>query len=140
MKAGDIIFVRGDSLISRLVKLVDKGSFSHVAIAVSETEVIEANWNMKSSVVKFHYEDYEIVELNLTDNQRKQVPVVASSLVGKWYDYIQVIAYIFQSRINNPRQLICSELVYNILYSIDYMKDPNLVDIKPNELYHILKG
>jgi Permuted papain-like amidase enzyme, YaeF/YiiX, C92 family len=138
MKAGDVIFVRGTSIISRLVRFFDKGKFSHVAIAISETEVIETNWNMRSKIVKFHYEDYEIVSLNLTDSQRDRIPAIASRLEGKLYDYLQVIGYIFKSRLNNPRHLICSELVYNILSEVGYNHDELTRDITPNELYAIL--
>lgn len=138
MRAGDIIFVQGSSPISRLVRLFDKGKFSHVAIAVSETHVIETNWNMKSKIVEFHYEDFELVRLQLSDNQRKIVPAVALKYEGKWYDYLQIISYIFQSRLNNPRHLICSELVYNILSEVGYVEDGLSIDVTPNELYKIL--
>lgn len=138
MKAGDIVFVRGTSIISKIIRLFDKGKFSHVAIAISETHVIETNWNMRSKIVEFYYEDYEVVSLALTDSQRQRVPVIASKFVGKWYDYIQVIGYIFNSRLNNPRHLICSELVYNILSEVGYINDEKLRDITPNELYKIL--
>lgn len=138
MRAGDIVFVRGTSLISKLVRMIDKGEFSHVAIAVSDTQVIEANWYMRSKIVTFHYEDFEIVRLNLTDNQVTQIPLVAKKFEGKMYDYLQVLSYLFKGRINNPRHLICSELVYNILSEVGYINDDSLRDIKPNELYKIL--
>lgn len=138
MKAGDIIFVRGNSLISKLVRLFDNGRFSHVAIAVSETQVIETNWNMRSKIVDFHYKDYEIVTLDLTESQRRHVPFIANKYTGRLYDYLQVISYIFNSRLNNPRHLICSELVYNILSEVGYVKDDSLRDATPNELYTVL--
>lgn len=140
MKAGDIVFVRGTSIISKIVRFFDKGKFSHVAIAVNENEVIESNWNMRSKIVKFHYKDYELTHLNLTDLQRQRIPVIAKKYEGKWYDYLQVISYIFTSRLNNPRHLICSELVYNILSEVGYVNDKLDMDITPNELYEILNG
>jgi hypothetical protein len=140
MKAGDIIFVRGDSLLSKIIRFFDEGIFSHVAIAVSETEVIEANWNMKSNIVPFHYDNYEIVSLDLTNVQRSNVKKEASKLEGRWYDYIQIIGYMFNRRINNPRNLICSELVYLILSRIDFIDDKNIRECTPNELYRYLKG
>jgi hypothetical protein len=138
LRAGDIVFIRGTSFISRIVRLFDKGKFSHVAIAVSDSEVIETNWNMKSKIVPFHYEDYEIIPLDMTANQRRRIPVVAKMYEGRMYDYLQVIAYIFKGRLNNPRHLICSELVYNILSEVGYMNDESLRDITPNELYALL--
>lgn len=138
MRSGDVIFVRGTSLISRLILFFDKGNFSHVAIAVSDNEVIETNWNMKSKIVKFHYTDYEVVLTSLTGVQRKYIPIVARGYEGRLYDYIQVIGLIFRSRLNSPRQLICSELVYNILTEVGYLNNESLKDVTPNELYIVL--
>ncbi|WP_353856790.1 hypothetical protein [Bacillus sp. Bos-x628] len=138
MQAGDIVFVRGNSLVSRLVLLIDRGRFSHVAIAVSDSDVIETNWNMQSKVVPFHYDDYEIVTIELKGNQRRRIPIVAKRYEGRMYDYLQVLAYIFKGRLNNPRHLICSELVYNILSEVGYIHDECLRDITPNELYTLL--
>lgn len=140
MRKGDVVFVRGTGIISKLVRLFDKGSFSHVAIAVSDTEVIETNWNMRSKIVEFHYEDYEIVEIDLAKIQRSYVPVVARRYEGLRYDYIQIISFMFKGRLNNPRHLICSELVYHILKDIRFIHDESLRDATPNELYEILKS
>lgn len=139
MRAGDVIFVRGAGLVSKLVLLFDKGSFSHVAIAVSESEVLETNWNMKSKIVKFHYTDYEEIDLLLSDNQRKNISMISIKYEGKMYDYLQILSYVLRRRLNNPRHLICSELVYSLLREIEYIKDESLKDSTPNELYEILK-
>lgn len=138
VRAGDIIFVRGTSFISKLVRLFDGGSYSHVAIAVSSSHVIETNWYMKSKIVEFNYEDYDIVSLALTDSQRQQVPLVASKLEGIMYDYQLILGYIFKRQLNNPRHLICSELVYLLLHRIGYVQDEAVRDITPNELYKYL--
>lgn len=135
MKAGDIVFVRGNSIVSKMVRLFDKGRFSHVAIAVSATHVIETNWNMTSKIVEFKYTDFEVVRIDLTDSQRSRVPAVAKVLEGRMYDYLQVLAIIFKSRVNNPRYFICSELVYYVLKDIGYFTDDTLRDATPNELY-----
>lgn len=138
MKAGDVIFVRGTSVISKIVRLFDRGQFSHVAIAVSDSEVIETNWNMRSKIVPFHYKDYEVVSLNLSDSQRTHIKNIASQYQGKLYDYLQVISFLFWGRLNNPRHLICSELVFNLLYDVGYLTDESLRDCTPNELYETL--
>jgi len=135
MKAGDIVFVRGNSIVSKVIRLFDKGRFSHVAIAVSDTHVLETNWNMTSRIVEFSYTDFELVRLELTDEQRRRVPAIAKSLEGRMYDYLQVLAFIFKSRLNNPRYFICSELVYYVLSHIGYPMTEGLEDATPNELY-----
>lgn len=140
MKAGDLVFVRGTSLISRLIRLFDKGEFSHVAVAVSETEIIEINWNMKSKIVPFHYDNYEIVDLKLTDSERKHVSAYSKGLTGIWYDYTQILGYlIMNNKFNNPRYLICSELAYTILFEINRLPKGSNKDVTPNGLYKLLK-
>lgn len=138
MRAGDVVFVRGNSIISKLIRLFDKGRFSHVAIAVSDTHVIETNWNMKSRIVEFKYKDFELVRLPLTEDQRIRVAVEAKMLEGVPYDYIQILFLMFSSRLNNPRHFICSELVYTVLRNVGYLNDTSLRDSTPNELYKAL--
>jgi Permuted papain-like amidase enzyme, YaeF/YiiX, C92 family len=138
MKPGDIVFVRSNTLLSKIIRFFDRGAFSHVAIAVSDKQVIEANWYMRTRIVDFHYTDYEIVSLPLTVRQRRVLPIYAARYVGQWYDYLQIVALLFNSRLNNPKHLICSELVFNVLYDIRYLKDESLRDCTPNELYNIL--
>lgn len=138
MKAGDLIFVKGDSIISKAIRLFDKGRFSHVAIAVSDTHVLETNWNMKSRIVECSYTDFEVVSLPLTEDQRIRIVVEAKLLEGVPYDYIQILFLMFSSRLNNPRHFICSELVYTVLKNVGYQIDNSLRDSTPNELYGAL--
>jgi hypothetical protein len=143
MKAGDIIFVRGDSPLSSIIKFFDRGDFSHVAIAVSENEIFEAQYYMRASITEMNYKDYEIVSLNLTNKEVEKLVVICNMLQGKWYDYLQAISYIFKyyfksGIVNNPNNLICSEALGLILFVLD--KTPILdTNITPNELYDLLK-
>lgn len=140
MQIGDILFVRGKSPISKVIKLVDKGEFSHVSIAVSETHILEAQYFTKSRITPIYFDDYEIIRLDLTERERIDVLKLAINLVGKWYDYIQILGYVLKHRINNPNSLICSELVANLLYSLGKVSDSNeLRNATPNELYYLLK-
>lgn len=58
MRAGDIIFVRGDSIISTAIKLLDKGKFTHVAMAVSLTHILEAQYFATVRITPFYFKDY----------------------------------------------------------------------------------
>lgn len=149
MKAGDIIFVRGNSPLSKIVRFFDKGRFSHVAIAVSETHVLEANWNMRTRIREMKYEDYEIVDLHLDEEERDQIVHEGIQMIGRWYDYSQIIWYVFaklftlkgRNKLNNPKNLICSELVFYLLFIVGRLEsNKNLnADITPNQLYKNLK-
>jgi translation initiation factor 2B subunit (eIF-2B alpha/beta/delta family) len=147
MKAGDIIFVRGKSPISKLIQYFDKGSFSHVAICLSNNAILEAQYFTKSRIVPFYFKNYEIVDLGLSETQRERVLELGLNLMGHYYDYIQVFSYFLRGVLNkelkiynSPNNYICSELIDIILTDIGVIsKNKYLGNITPNELYKYLK-
>jgi hypothetical protein len=147
MKSGDIIFVRDNSLISKLIRLIDHGKFSHVAIAVSDSDILEAQYNTKTRITPFYFTDYEIVDLGLSDEKMKRVAELAPKLVGYKYDFLEIVTIFVRNvfdrkfRIfNSPKAYICSELVEFVLSDIGVIpKDKDLRNITPNELYDYLK-
>lgn len=153
MKEGDIIFVRGKSIKSHIVRLFDKGRFSHVAVCVSEDTILEANFFTKSHIITFDesiYSDIEVIDLGLTDEQRCMVTEVAKEYIGKDYDYAQLFGYALEkifhckkSLFNNPNNLICSELVFHILDRLGILEDLQIgsegADLTPNQLYDLVK-
>lgn len=136
MKAGDILFVRGHSPISRAIRLFDSGEFTHVAIAVSDTHILEAQYFTKTRITPIYFNDYEVVRLDLPEHELLKNSI---QLVGRWYDYLQIVGYMIKHRRNNPNNLICSELVATILYRLEKVEDYSKVkDLTPNELYQYL--
>jgi hypothetical protein len=146
MQTGDIIFVRGHNWISNAIKVFDKGQFSHVAIAVSSTHIFEAQGNTKTRIVKMNYKDYEIVRLPMTEKERQQVIAITNHMLNIDYDYMQIAGIVFNDLFgssrkifNNPRLLICSEAVDDILSQLnrkDFVSWNR--DITPNELFEQL--
>lgn len=135
MQAGDIIFVRGNSLLSSIIKHFDNGEFTHVAIALDDKHVIEADCFKRVSIAHLKYDDYEIVSLPV---DAFFIAEKAFSYIGKRYDYIQIFSYMSRKFfktgvINDPSALICSELVADIL------EMPVLINSTPNELYKAIK-
>lgn len=144
-QAGDIVFVRGNSLISKLIRLFDKGRFSHVAIFVSETHIIEAEYNTKVRIVPFSYKDYEIVHLNLARYEQSHIKRLARRFIGKQYDYVQIFRLLIELRFglklfsrNTPKQVVCSELVGYFLEELGKV-DKGTANLAPNQLYDLLK-
>jgi uncharacterized protein YycO len=153
ISAGDIIFVRNNNwFTTNLITFFDKGRFSHVAIAVSDTHVVEAQWGTKVRIIPFYYgqDEYAVVDLGLTQEEREKVSDIALTMTGKWYDYPQLFGYAFKKILgkkngrnifNNPNNWICSELVYYMLVSIGKIKqEDTLNDLTPNQLYNFLKN
>jgi hypothetical protein len=156
MKPGDIIFVQGKSVLSRLIRYFDKGKFSHVAVAISPTEVLEADIFIKSKIRPFNKDDYsliEVIDLGLTEEQRRMMPDIAKEYVGLDYDYPQIFWYAIRrifgfkgkNPLNNPNNLICSELVFHVLDRLGILSELGIdgdyrgIDLTPNELYDLVK-
>lgn len=148
MKCGNIVFVRGTDILSKIIEHFD-GKFSHVFLCLSDNVILEAQFRAKSNIVPFHYQntEYEVIDLNLTRSQKARIQELALSLVGKNYDYIQILSYLIRDTIdkdfkilNNPNNLICSEVIEIILQDIGIIpNDKKLRDMTPNELFRYLK-
>lgn len=157
MKKGDIIFVKGKGLLSKLVSFIDgKSDFSHCAIAISNHQVVEANYDTKVAIRHFdetRYSRIEVIPIRASRVEREEIVDTALSYVGRRYDYTQIFGYLFnyiikkkkKNRFNNPNNLICSELVFLVLEEIGVLSDLNIEDtaffggdLTPSQLYDLV--
>jgi hypothetical protein len=144
MKAGDLIFVRTKGVLPTLIRFFDKGRFSHVAIAYSETQILEVDFDTSVRIVENPYDDIEVVSIPLKDITLLET--FGKKYIGKKYDYAQifriwlrlVFGFKWLNRFNNPREVICSELAgeYLITIGLAYKGEELLA---PNELYKDIK-
>lgn len=154
MKAGNLVFVRSSGFIPDAIRYFDPGKWNHVALAVSPNQIAEADVNMLSKIDPFNpgiYEEYEIVDLGLTQEEVSRILVSSKNYLGRKYDNWQIGWYVvkhflklkFNDPFNNPNNLICSELVFDVLDKAGIFKDLNInggsIDITPNELYDLVK-
>lgn len=141
LKVGDVIFVRGNSLLSKGIRYFDAGEFTHVSIAVSNTHIIEAQRFTDVRIVPIYFDDYEIVPMGL-DNESDEVAHWAISECGKNYDYMQILSYVldkfFKTGVwNNPNDVICSELVIKMMLHFGMINEIER-DMTPNQLYRFM--
>jgi hypothetical protein len=157
MKCGDVIFVQGKGLLPWLIRLFDRGKFSHVCIAMNATDVIEAQYNELVSIKPFDkslYKYKEVIDLGLTQDQKSAVYQASLKLIGRRYDCLQDLWYVLKdvfhlrgvNFLNNKEDMICSELVYTILDVTGIWEELNVrecsvrgVDLTPNQLYDLVK-
>lgn len=142
MRTGDLVFIKGRSPISKLILYFDKGKWSHCAVAVSDTEIIEAQYFTRVKISKLEkYEEYEVVPMNLFPFEQEKIIAISRTLEGQWYDYRQIMYHVLKNAFkvdkgpfwNNPNALICSELVYILFRAVDRIYGDAY--ITPNELY-----
>jgi hypothetical protein len=150
MNIGSIIFVRGKTPLSKAIKYFDNGEFSHVAISVTKngSHILEAQYFTSVRVVPFYFDDYEVVSIGLTEEERCKLVQLGLQMVGKYYDYKTILWYVLENLFNldrkqiwnNPNNLICSELIDMLLFALNKIpEDEYLGDKTPNELYRYLK-
>lgn len=146
-ECGDIIFVRGNSPFSFLIQLFD-GSFSHCCIALSSDRIIESQRFTKTTIVEFDYDNYEVVHMTLTEDQKYMLLKLSVQFVSKEYDYEKIWGYVLRkvfgsterNLYNNRDKLLCSELCEVLLYGVGKLSiDENFGDKSPAELYGYLK-
>ena len=139
MQAGDIIFVKGRTPMSALIRLFDPGEFSHVAMAVSKTHILEAQYGTRTRIVPFRFkmEDCKIIDLGLPPKDRRTIETNSIYYVGKKYDYLQAIYLGFKKGYDNTNNMICTEVIHELLKESGYMCCPH--DMTPNELYRFFK-
>lgn len=149
MKAGDVVFLKPTGFIGWAITKIDGGPFSHVAIAVSETHIVEAQYHTKSRIwPAYTGRSVTVMDLGLSDLQRNMIVHNAIAITGKWYDYRLLFHYFFTNALkfrfkaiwNSQNNLICSELVAGLLLSVDWEGAEGLVDknITPRELFEYL--
>lgn len=145
MQAGDLVFVRNKGLISDVIRAVDKGPFDHVAIAVDDKRILEAQYGTKVHIIDNPYTDYEVVALNLGD--KANVDLFAKMYLGKQYDFAELVRILFRiefhvnwlSKFNNEKEVVCSELAGDYLEFVGIAKKGEEL-LAPNELYRNIKA
>lgn len=145
MKAGDLIFVAETGFIPDLIRDFDHGPFDHVAIAVSDTQILEAQYGHKVSVKDFPYAEdkYAIISLNLTDKEIARIPEFDNKYEGEDYDFEEIISIAVRlllglehiDLLNNKNEVICSELA--AYFAQNFGKAEKGTDLlAPNQLFN----
>lgn len=112
-----LLFFRGKNLISKIIKTVTWGSYSHVAALIDDQTVSES-W-VKSGVRKIRIDDlvkYHTPGTLIDVFQiSKCVPEIIKELmlaeVGKKYHFIGILGFILHKNLPNPQCWFCSELI-----------------------------
>lgn len=145
MEPGDILFVRGRSIWSPFIRYVDNGPFTHVAMAVTDKRIIEAQRFTPVRIMPVYFKEYEVIPMNFSLTERDNLVRVAVSLCGKEYDYTQALSYILHRYFNTPvvndkNNVICSELIIEILVCLGKIKrTDDVLNLTPNQLYDYLR-
>jgi hypothetical protein len=149
MNVGDVIFVHGNGPLSRSIEYFDGGPFSHVAIAMPHDCVLESQYFVNTRIIPNPYDDVTVVPLSLTKEQQDALVVASFKYLEDKYDMRQIFGILLHDLFrlktndtwNSPRQLICSELVVDVLTDVGFFDAEEhaiFKDLTPNALYDAL--
>jgi len=152
MRTGDIIFFKSDTFISKLIIKLTNSPYSHVALYIGNNEVIEADRFIK--VRKRTLGAKEIIFVKetsslLSEQQKINLVSVASSYIGRDYDYKKILVWLIRllfrretRLVDDANGLICSELIDRAFADIgvDLVPEREDGDVLPSHLLNIHLG
>lgn len=117
MKCGDVVLVRNNTIISRLVQWFTNSDYSHCGISLDDTHIYDINYNIKSGIRHIPYTSdmCDIYRPKFDFDEDKFKEFILKN-IGNRYDFIEILKIIF--RINRPdedKEYICSTLVRDAL-------------------------
>jgi uncharacterized protein YycO len=115
MKAGDLVFMKGVSIISKIIMWWTNSHWSHVAIASSPNTVIEATWprvrevNLIDSTEGDPYQAFTPV-VPLTPDETAALLTFLRSQIGRRYNLWGLFSFILHRKVGSKTYFWCSEL------------------------------
>lgn len=150
---GDIGFISGRTLIDRSIEFFDQGNYNHVFIFLENDCLLESQYFVNTRIISNSYNPSEltVLRLNLTDEQKEKLIHTSFYYLEDKYDIKQIFGLLFHYLFklntdktwNNPKLMICSELIVNVLHDIEYLSDSeyqSLLNTTPNLLFTYLNN
>ena len=126
--------------ISKFISFWTKGPYSHVEFVFDHTK--PRTWfGAVLSGLRFtqditgNLKKWDYLQLALDS---AKVYALCLSVEGRKYDIAGVLSYILPFIKQDPRMYYCSEIIYDVLVKMDYLKSGEK-KVDPNKLYNLLK-
>lgn len=126
MKCGEIIGTHGTGLLSEAIEWYTHSKYSHIRVAVSDTEFIEATWPKVRKGNISELKEYKAGEIiiktpidPLTQEEQTRLILFLTKKIGKRYDWQGLISFLVRKNVQNKNWYFCNELVEEAYISID---------------------
>lgn len=146
IQTGDLIFEKGKGPVSTSIRKFTKSDYSHVAMVYNFPYIVHAHllggvYFDDISDIKNKFDVYRIKD-GLTDKEKQQLQEEMIKYLGYDYDLGQIFGYLDMAlfkgdnKFNNPKEIICNELVERSYKKIGYtlLKEVKLGDGTPGML------
>ena len=115
LKRFDIIFYKGESIISRIIQRVTNSEYSHVAFVLDALHLLQSDWRTPVSIhhLAYPYGHYDIyrLKITLTDQEMEEVFMFIRERLSAPYDWKLILSRFFHILIGTP--ILKSEARYN---------------------------
>lgn len=114
------LFYKGNSLISKIIRVISKGKYSHVCLILDDLHTIECSWCHPVVIKHFKYKSksYDVYRLNidLTDEQKEIIFNFIKQNIDSGYDWKFIISrglhLLFGTKVvNSKKRYNCDELI-----------------------------
>lgn len=122
LQSGDIIIVRSNTIIGRIIRKITHSWASHVAVYIGNGFVFEARPGGARAVHISQYEgdkwEYRVFRMLVSSAQREKFINCLIQKKDRGYDYGQIISiavhrlFGWDLKAQNKRLAICSEIIY----------------------------
>lgn len=121
--AGDIIACKDDTWIDKVIRLITRGSYTHVALYVGDGLVLESSWvGLKLSRLSTKRGKYELYRVPGIDAaQRVDIIKYAAHRIDSKYDFKLLFAVGVKILLgidlgwDDPNKFICTEIIIDAL-------------------------
>jgi hypothetical protein len=119
VKEFDLLFYKGEGIVSNVIKKVTKSDYSHVALVLDDYHLLEADWKKPLSIRHFSYraEDYDIYRVEgLMEEHKDRLRRYIVDTINSPYDFALIAShllnYFFKGKIvGSPNRFDCSEWI-----------------------------
>ena len=141
----------GRSFISKVIKKVTRGEYSHTAIMLDDNRIVEAWEGCDEVRIITDLSDghkpgtpVDIYEVSMGSRQEESFREFVEAQVGKEYDYLGLLGFYFNSGLHNEEKWFCSELFAASCLHADvgllnnvaaYQTSPRLASVSPKTKY-----
>jgi hypothetical protein len=120
----DILFYKGSSWISRLIKAETSSEYSHVALVIDPLHVVETDWRYPLRINHINYKssDFDIYRVDLSIMEReKMLEFIYMSLNVK-YDYDEILKIFLNNKLklnlrDDDNFYTCASWIYSVFLS-----------------------
>lgn len=114
IKQYDILFYKGDSFLSNIIRCITKSKYSHCGIFIDENHVVEINWNFKYKIrhIKYSKDKYDVYRC-IANFDKNMMNKYIHYTIGQSYDFGELFRCLGFKLKDNKSKVICSECVFD---------------------------